>query len=90
MLPAWLLKRIQDYVQGETIYIPKPETIRAGWGAANGTRAKYLERNTEIMRLYRDGAGIKELSLKYSLSEDCIRKIINGTKIKVCSVKSEI
>jgi Mor family transcriptional regulator len=80
MLPAWLLERIQDYVQGEIIYIPIQKTIRAGWGAANGAREKYLERNTEIVNLYKNGAAIKDLSLKYSLSEDCIRKIIYGMK----------
>jgi Uncharacterized conserved protein len=83
MLPAWLLEKIQDYVQGEIIYIPKLETLKAGWGSANGTRQKYLARNMEIVNLYQDGAGIKDLSARYNLSEDCIRKIIHGMKIKV-------
>jgi Mor family transcriptional regulator len=80
MLPAWLLDIVQDYVQGEIIYIPKEETVRIGWGAANGAREKYRERNVEIVGLYRNGAAIHELSLKYNLSEDSIRKIINGMR----------
>jgi hypothetical protein len=29
-LPASLLKQLQDYIQGEIIYIPKKEQKRAG------------------------------------------------------------
>jgi Mor family transcriptional regulator len=84
MLPAWLVERLQDYVQGEIIYIPKKQKLRVGWGASNGTREKYLERNTEIMMLYRNGTAISDLSLKYCLSEDSIRKIVSGMREMIC------
>ena len=80
MLPDWLLQKVQDYVQGEIIYIPKPETARNGWGAANGTRKKYQERNAEIIAFYKNGAAIHELSQQYNLSEDSIRKIVSGMR----------
>lgn len=84
MLPVWLLERLQEYVQGEIIYIPKKQKLRVGWGAANGTREKYLERNIEIKMLYSNGTTISDLSLKYCLSEDSIRKIVSGMRETVC------
>ena len=83
MLPDWLLEKLQDYVQGEVVYIPRKETIRVGWGEANGTREKYIERNMEIMNLYRNGIGVDDLSLRYCLSEYSIRKILSRTRAQV-------
>ncbi len=80
LLPEWLLSKVQDYVQGELVYIPKPQNERSGWGAANGTREKYRERNREIENFYRMGVTIGELSQKYNLSDDSIRKIVWGMK----------
>ena len=31
-LPPSLLKELQNYIQGELVYIPKIEQTRAGWG----------------------------------------------------------
>ncbi len=80
LLPEWLLLKVQEYVQGELVYIPKPQKGRSKWGAANGTREKYRERNQEIESSYREGVTIGELSQKYSLSDDSIRRIVWGTK----------
>lgn len=80
LLPEWLLSKVQDYVQGELVYIPKPQKERRSWGAANGTREKYRERNREIESFYRMGVTIGELSQKYNLSDDSIRKIVWGMK----------
>lgn len=75
ILPKALLKEIQKYIQGDIVYIPKSET-RAPWGESNGTRQAIKERNLEIYDLYKTGMKVHELSFKYSLSEDSIRKII--------------
>ncbi len=80
LLPEWLLSKVQDYVQGELVYIPKPQKGRSRWGAANGTREKYRERNQEIVDFYRKGVTIRELSQKYNLSDDSIRKIVWGMR----------
>lgn len=32
VLPEWLFKELQQYVQGEMIYVPGNDSIRAGWG----------------------------------------------------------
>ncbi|WP_055669575.1 CD3324 family protein [Desnuesiella massiliensis] len=75
ILPGALLKELQKYIQGEIIYIPKAE-CRKAWGESNGTRQVIQERNLEIYNFYKNGMKIIELSHKYNLSEDSIRKII--------------
>lgn len=79
-LPEWLLDQIQVYIQGEVVYIPKRDDVRVKWGEANGTRKHYMRRNMEIVRKYRNGAGIDDLSLQYSLSEHSIKKILTEMK----------
>jgi len=83
ILPPSLLKQLQDYIQGEIIYIPKKENRRAGWGENNGTRLVIERRNREIYRMYQNGSTMVELIHKYHLSEDSIRKIIAKTREKV-------
>lgn len=80
VLPPSLLKQLQDYIQGEIIYIPKREQKRAGWGENNGTRMIIEKRNKEIYGLYKNGSTIMELIQIYHLSEDSIRKIIVKTR----------
>ncbi|ANW98414.1 hypothetical protein CSTERTH_04830 [Thermoclostridium stercorarium subsp. thermolacticum DSM 2910] len=80
LLPEWLLQQIQVYVQGEVLYIPKKESVRLKWGEANGTRKFYMKRNMEIIKKYRNGTGISDLSKQYCLSEYSIKKILNNMK----------
>ncbi|HEX7714803.1 MAG TPA: CD3324 family protein [Bacillota bacterium] len=80
ILPAELLREIQQYVQGELIYIPKPETSRAGWGERNGTREILRSRNTEICSLYWSGSPVAELIDRFHLSEDSVKKIISHSR----------
>ena len=75
ILPEKLLRELQKYIQGETIYIPKNEE-RKGWGENNGTRTAIRERNLEIYNLYKEGVKVYALAEKYNLSEDSIRKIL--------------
>lgn len=77
VLPPDLLKQLQEYVQGELIYIPKDGEKRAGWGEKNGTRLVIQWRNNEIYQMYANGLTVDELISQYHLSEDSIRKILN-------------
>ena len=79
VLPHELLHELQKYIQGELVYIPKEDNVRAGWGENNGARSEIRKRNHEIYRLYTKGARIIELVNRYHLSEDSIRKIIVKT-----------
>lgn len=80
LLPEWLLKQVQIYIQGEVLYIPRKESVKLKWGEANGTRKFYMKRNLEIVKKYRNGAGISDLSEQYSLSEHSIKKILTDMK----------
>ncbi|OPJ59320.1 CD3324 family protein [Clostridium chromiireducens] len=75
ILPEKLLRELQKYIQGETIYIPKNEE-RKGWGENNGTRLAIRKRNMEIYNLYKEGIKISNIAQTYNLSEDSIRKIV--------------
>jgi Mor family transcriptional regulator len=83
-LPTQLLSQLQEFVEGELIYIPRKNEQRAGWGAVNGTRTKIETRNREIRRLSQDGFTVRELSGLYHLSEDSIRKVLQKQLTAEC------
>jgi DNA-binding NarL/FixJ family response regulator len=87
VLPDRLFKELQQYVQGEIIYIPRDDSVRAGWGEKNGTREKYINRNKEIIKLYKNGVSKEVIADKFYLSEYSIKKIINDNKLKCLSNK---
>ena len=76
VLPPELLKKLQEYIEGDLLYIPKKNKTRAAWGAKNGTRTIIQKRNSEIYEQYKNGCTVEELIACYHLSEDSIRKII--------------
>ena len=78
ILPAYLLKEIQRYVNGEVIYIPKQTDEKIKWGAKNGSRKKYDKRNNDIKALKSDGMTVDEIARAYYLSADSIRKIVSS------------
>jgi len=78
VLPNYLLKRVQKYIQGELIYIPKEDNNRARWGELSGARESYYLRNKKNHKQYNNGVPLNELMDRYSLSEESIRKIVSG------------
>ena len=80
ILPRSLLEQIQEYVQGQEIYIPKRSQTRLGWGEGNGTRRQLDRRNRTIVYRYMQGESIESLMADYHLSYDSIRKIIRKGK----------
>ncbi|WLD94564.1 CD3324 family protein [Alkalihalobacillus sp. AL-G] len=80
VFPPSLLKEMQQYIQGELIYIPKDKNQRAGWGEISGSRQLLTRRNEEIFQLYMEGWSFEELEQRYNLSNESIRKIIYKTR----------
>lgn len=77
VLPDRLLKELQQYVSGETIYIPRSDTgVRKNWGENSGARMYYKTRNTEIRTKFKEGVKMEALADEYGLSMDMIRKIL--------------
>ncbi len=79
VLPKELVTEIQKHVDGCLLYIPTAES-KFSWGEKNGTKQKYIERNKEICRLYEMNIPLEELSRKFYLSEDSIRKVVSQQK----------
>lgn len=75
VLPEDLLKEVQKYASGQTLYFPSA-AARKQWGESSGARRFYRERNEEIRRKYLGKTSIERLSDEYCLSEETIRKIV--------------
>ena len=74
ILPQELLEQIQEYVQGEYLYIP----IQSKRSAESVTdyKTELEKRDAQIYRKYLEGVGRRHLSEIYHLSESSIRRII--------------
>lgn len=79
-LPTELIEQIQEYVDGETVYIPRKSSERRKWGESSGSNESLDERNAEIYRKYKNGESVKSLAEEYYISKQGIYKIL--TKFK--------
>lgn len=80
ILPEKLLVEIQKYIQGETIYIPKPKTTYQKWGSRSGGRKLIDDRNIAIKHAFKNGKTIHQLADDYFLSIETIKKIVYSSK----------
>ena len=79
ILPDKLLQELQTYISGETLYIPNIESKKQ-WGEQSGARNYYKQRNEEIRQKHNAGASLEELSSRFHLSMDSIRKIVYSAR----------
>ncbi|GGH81230.1 Mor family transcriptional regulator [Pullulanibacillus pueri] len=79
-LPEALIEEIQKYVQGETIYIPKPVTSYHKWGTYSGGRRAIDKRNATIKSAFKEGQSIEQLAQEHFLSIESIKKIVYSRK----------
>ncbi len=82
LLPEDMLQAIQNYVDGEYIYIPRKDCNRKKWGDTTKTRKDIALRNMEIYTKYNSGVSILELENMYYLSNKTIYKIIANRNVK--------
>ncbi len=85
VLPAEVIELIQQYVEGQNIYIPRKTESRQEWGTGTHIKEELSERNREIYNEYLAGARTGELAKRYFLTEKSIRRIIR--EMKICSLK---
>lgn len=78
ILPPELLEAVQKYIDGQLIYIPSKE--KQEWGSVTASRKYYCERNKEIFLEWKAGASTEELSLRFSLSEKSVQRILRQQK----------
>ncbi len=82
ILPLEVIELIQEYVEGENIYIPKKNGNRQEWGKGTSFKQEQRERNEAIYLDYKNGQKVSFLATKYFLSEKSIQRI-------VCIMKKE-
>ena len=83
ILPKELLEAIQQYVDGQIIYIPRKEKQK--WGSGTSSREFFSERNERICQAYQEGVGVEELSRRFSLSRKSIQRILRKQKLAAAS-----
>lgn len=80
ILPIELVESIQQYVEGQMIYVPKQSQEKTAWGTKTGTRNILRKRNQEIYSKYLEGVKVAELAENYYLTEKSIQRIIRNLK----------
>ena len=78
VLPQHLLRAIQEYVDGEYLYIPRKEENRKHWGEVAPCRAQRGARNSEMAARRKAGWTVQQLAERYFLSEKAVYKILAG------------
>lgn len=81
VLPQNIIKIIQQYIDGENIYIPKKEGSRISWGEKTGARTELIHRNSLIYQDYLNGTTVSELAERYYLSDKTIQRIIREMRV---------
>lgn len=76
ILPIEVIELIQQYVDGENIYIPRKPAHRRAWGAGTQIKQELLTRDRQIYEDYLAGSKTSELAGKYYLSEKSIQRIL--------------
>lgn len=76
VLPKEILELLQNYIEGECIYIPRKEEAKKAWGSETATRAELSHRNACIFHDYLEGMVTLALAEKYFLSVKSIQRIV--------------
>ncbi|MCL2372520.1 MAG: GNAT family N-acetyltransferase [Defluviitaleaceae bacterium] len=74
LLPPQLLQELQQYAQGETLYVPRVK--RKSWGEGTGAKSFYLQRDMDIKSRFKQGDNIEKLGDEFFISEDAVKKIV--------------
>lgn len=79
-LPKELLEQVQQYADGEFLYIPRIKGAKKEWGAKTATRRELSVRNERIYQEYLAGERVDTLSRRYFLSIKSIQRIVSSQK----------
>jgi Ser/Thr protein kinase RdoA (MazF antagonist) len=90
VFPSELLELLQDYVQGQYVYIPKRDKGKEKWGARTSYRKELDMRNSHIFTKYLTGLSVKQLVEKYHLSEKSIKRILFDKRKEAGIMKEKI
>jgi len=76
LLPKEVIEQVQQYTDGQTIYIPRKESNKKRWGENTDTKQLIASRNQRIYLDFRNGMSIEQLAEKYFLVEKSIQRIL--------------
>ena len=76
ILPTSLLTAVQEFVDGEYIYIPRKLCNKKSWGDVTRSKETTRKRNLEIYQNYLGGVSVIQLTEKYCLSDKAVYKVI--------------
>ncbi|MBE6023374.1 MAG: hypothetical protein E7231_09095 [Cellulosilyticum sp.] len=82
VIPAEIIMLIQQYVDGEYIYIPRKPEKKKPWGDKSQIRQQLSARDAQIFNDHKLGMSKYKLAEKYFLSEKSIERIILKEKRK--------
>ncbi len=82
ILPKELLTLLQEYAEGQYLYIPKKSVNRKSWGENTNSRQLILQRDKDIYRQYQQGECVSVLADQFYLSVKSIQRIILKEKRK--------
>jgi len=80
VLPNDLIVAVQQFIDGEYIYIPRKDENRKQWGERNNGRYQLKQRNSAISEQYQCGISVEALARKYYLSPKTVYKILSAIK----------
>lgn len=83
VLPDEIIELIQNYIDGEYLYIPRKKGNEKSWGEANGAKKDINKRNREIYSKYCSGIRVDALASEYYLSPKTIIKILSNVRQNV-------
>lgn len=76
ILPEELVELIQNYIDGEYVYIPRKQENKRTWGQGTGAREERKLRDLSIYEDYVSGICVSLLAERYYLSEKSIQRIV--------------
>jgi Mor family transcriptional regulator len=80
ILPKELLELVQEYADGQYLYIPRKIGKHRSWGDNTDTRQLISRRDRELYQKYIQGVCMSELANEYYLSLKSIQRIIRNEK----------
>lgn len=89
ILPREILAFVQQYVDGQMLYIPRRAEEKRIWGTATETREKLRSRNEDMYAKFCEGMPVKVLAEEYFLTEKSVQRIIRKMKPSEGNVNSK-
>ena len=89
ILPQELLAMVQEYADGQYLYIPKKTDNRKSWGENTDAKNKVRLRDIEIYHKYRKGSSQIQLAEEYYLSIKSIQRIIHKEKHNMQNISNK-